>query len=93
MKSIFFILDLDEEKFYSKHGENEERDYSLLKEGELTKLPACESCFNLLRHRNRWAAKHPDIKLENNLGQTSLILLLSLEILVAFQKDFLNLMR
>ena len=57
-EKYYFILDLDEEKFYSKQGENEERDYSLIKEGKLTKLTACESCFNLLRHRNRWAAKN-----------------------------------
>ena len=41
----YFILDLDEDKFYSKQGGSEEHDYSLVKEGKLTKLPACESCF------------------------------------------------
>ena len=32
------------------------------------KLPACESCFSLLKRRNVWAAKNQDIKLENNSG-------------------------
>ena len=67
-EKYYFILDLDEEKFYSKQGESEEKDYSLIKEGHLTKLPACQSCFKLLQHRNRWAAKNPDSKLENHLG-------------------------
>ena len=40
----------------------------MVKEGKLTKLPVCDSCFKLLKHRDSWAAKHPDIKLENNLG-------------------------
>ena len=61
----YFILDFDEDKFYSKQGESEEKDYSLVKEGKLTKLPACEPCFKLLKLRNHWAAKHPDIKLDN----------------------------
>merc|ERR1711973_451032 len=32
------------------------------------KLPACLSCFSLLKQRNKWATKNQDIKLENNSG-------------------------
>ena len=67
-EKYYFILDLDEEKFYTKHDQSEEKDYSLVTEGKLTKLPACKSCFELLQRRNKWASKHPDIKLDNNLG-------------------------
>ena len=64
----YFILDLDEEKYYSKRGCSEEHNCSHAKDGNLTNLPACGLCFNLLERRNKWAAKHPDIKLDNNLG-------------------------
>ena len=67
-EKYYFILDLDEEKFYSKQSGGKEENYSLFREGKLTKLPACEPCFKLLKLRNHWAAKHPDIKLDNNLG-------------------------
>lgn len=67
-EKYYFILDLDEKNFFGEQGESEEKDYSLVKEGNLTKLPACESCFKLLQNRNRWAAKNPNIKLENHLG-------------------------
>ena len=64
----YFILDLDDDKLYSKQTDSAEENYSLVKEGKLTKLPSCETCFQLLEIRNKWAAKHPDIKLDNNLG-------------------------
>ena len=32
------------------------------------KLSACKTCFELLESRNKWAAKHPDLKLDDNLG-------------------------
>ena len=64
----YFILDLDEEKYYSQQCSREKKNYSLIKEGKLTKLPACDTCFTKLKRRNTWATKHPDIKLDNNSG-------------------------
>ena len=34
-EKYYFFLDLDEEKFYNKHGQSEEKDYSLVTEGSL----------------------------------------------------------
>ena len=64
-ENYYYILDLDEEKYYSKQD-----DFSLVKDGKLMKLPACESCFSLLNRRNKWAIKNQDIMLENNSGPT-----------------------
>ena len=64
----YFILDLDEEKYYSQPCSSENKNYSLVKDGKLTKLPVCDTCFTKLKRRHTWATKHLDIKLDNNSG-------------------------
>ena len=64
----YFILDLDEEKYYSQKGSGEKKHCSLVKDGKVTKLPVCDNCFTKLKRRNTWATKHPDIKLDNHSG-------------------------
>ena len=66
----YFILDLDEEKYYSQQCSGEMSKYSLVKDGKIAKLPVCDTCFSKLKRRNTWATKHPDIKLDNNSGPT-----------------------
>ena len=47
----YFILDLDEDKLYGKQSDSKEENYSLVNEGKLMTLPACETCFKLLNLR------------------------------------------
>ena len=42
-KKYYFIPYLDEDNFYSKQGDGEEKNYSLVKEGKLMKLADCET--------------------------------------------------
>ena len=64
----YFILELDEDIYYNEQCCNEEKNYSLVKDGKLTKLPVCDTCFTKLKRRNTWATIHPDSKLDNNSG-------------------------
>ena len=64
----YFILDLDEDKYYGQKGSGEKKHYSLVKDGKVSKLPVCDTCFTKLKRRNTWATKHPDIKLDKNSG-------------------------
>ena len=87
----YYILDLDEEKYYNHQSSSDEKNYSLVKDGKLLELPCCDTCFLKLKQRNIWAMKNPDIKSDNNSGPSLPDFVFRIEIFVVFLTDFPNL--
>ena len=68
-KKHFHFLNLDEEKYYSECNDPKKvANFSLVHNGKVKKLPACDKCAEKLKKRFIWAETHPDDMLNLELG-------------------------